>query len=300
MEDTRARSPEGGARLSGVSGRRAATQTEVAEDAAFLSGAALARLHLAATSADLPHSLWRARLALEAAVACVSLAGRAERVTALRDAVQLVRPGDRPGPAGEICSLWQGAVARPISAAALGRVAPMLEAARIARCLEPGRNSAAGNPVARAAGVLEAVLAEAPRAETAALILADAALARAMGWDYLVPLLAAGLKPRDLRRRGEGLRLACHRAIPASAVAAMQLAADLARRAEGLRRVAPKLRARAATEAVALFLSRDALAPAALSGLMSDRAARRLCDRLVALGVLRELTGRASFRLYGV
>ena len=33
---------------------------------------------------------------------------------------------------------------------------------------------------------------------------------------------------------------------------------------------------------------------------MSDRAARRLCDRLVALGAVRELTGRDTFRLYGV
>ena len=32
---------------------------------------------------------------------------------------------------------------------------------------------------------------------------------------------------------------------------------------------------------------------------MTDRAARRLCDRLVELGVVRELTG-ATFRLYGV
>lgn len=49
-----------------------------------------------------------------------------------------------------------------------------------------------------------------------------------------------------------------------------------------------------------MILALDALAPAALTGLMSDRAARRLCDRLVTLGVVRELTGRETFRLYGL
>ena len=72
-----------------------------------------------------------------------------------------------------------------------------------------------------------------------------------------------------------------------------------ARAAARLREVMPKLRAKAAGRAVDLFLARDALAPQALS-FMSDRAARRLCDRLVALGALRELTGRDTFRLYGV
>jgi hypothetical protein len=33
---------------------------------------------------------------------------------------------------------------------------------------------------------------------------------------------------------------------------------------------------------------------------MSDRAMRRLVDRLVALGVARELTNRPTFRLYGL
>jgi hypothetical protein len=33
---------------------------------------------------------------------------------------------------------------------------------------------------------------------------------------------------------------------------------------------------------------------------MTDRAARRFCDRLVELGVARELTGRPTFRLYGI
>jgi hypothetical protein len=33
---------------------------------------------------------------------------------------------------------------------------------------------------------------------------------------------------------------------------------------------------------------------------MTDRSLRRLLDRLVALGAARELTGRATARLYGL
>ncbi|CAM5422423.1 hypothetical protein FALB51S_02534 [Frigidibacter albus] len=139
-----------------------------------------------------------------------------------------------------------------------------------------------------------------PRAETEALILADAALARAAGWAHLLPLLATSLKPRDLRLRGADLQLACHRALVTAARPAASLAVELARRAGHLRAVAPRLRARGADQAVALFLSRDALAPAEFTALMSGRAARRLCDRLVELGALRELTGRDTFRLYGL
>ena len=220
--------------------------------------------------------------------------GRPERAPELRDAVHLLRPGDLPGPAGETCLAWRRAVERPLSAKALYRALPDLQAERIATWLDAGQ----GVPVTRAALVLEAVLRERPRADVAALILADAVLAQALGWEHLVPLLAAGLRPADLRKQGAALRMAAHRALISSAIEAVRQAAELARRAAHLRAVAPKLRARGAGGAVAMFLTRDAVAPAALP--LPDRAARRLCDRLVTLGAVRELTGRDTFRLYGL
>lgn len=234
------------------------------------------------------------RLALRAAEACVAFSGRPERAGELRDAVHLLRPGDLPGPAGETYLSWRRSAERPVSIKALGRTLAGLEPGQIATWLDAGQ----GAPVGRAAMVLEAVLREAPRADVAGLILADAALAQALGWDHLVPLLASGLKRADLRKQGDDLRLACHRALVSSAVEAVRLSTELARRAAHLKAVAPKLRAKGAGDAVEMFLTHDAVAPSALP--LPDRAARRLCDRLVDLGAVRELTGRDTFRLYGV
>lgn len=269
-------------------------RTEPLEDVAFLSGAALNHLHLVLSHAGLPQALLRDRLALSAAEACVGFSGRPERAAELRDAVHLLRPGDLPGPAGETCLAWRRAVERPISVKSLGRAMPGFGAEQIGRWLDAGQ----GAPLNRAATVLEGILKEAPRAETAALILADAALARSVGCDHVVPLLALGLKRADLRKQGVDLRFACHRALVSSAIETVRLAADLTRRAAHLKAVAPKLRAKGAGAAVDLFLKCDAVAPSALP--LPDRAARRLCDRLVDLGAIRELTGRDTFRLYGV
>ena len=267
---------------------------EAFEDVAFLSGAALNHLHLVLGREEVPKALLRDRLALRAAEACVGFSGRLERAPELRDAIHLLRPGDLPGPAGETYLSWRRAAERPVSVKALGRALPAFEPGQIATWLDAGE----GAPVKRAALVLDAVLTEAPRAEVPALILADSALAQALGWDHVVPLLAAGLKRTDLRKRGDDLRLACHRALISSTREAVRLAADLARRTAHLKAVAPKLRAKGAGDAVDMFLTRDAVAPGALP--LPDRAARRLCDRLVDLGAVRELTGRDTFRLYGV
>lgn len=269
-------------------------RAETLEDVAFLSGAALNSLHLVLGREEVPKALLRERLALRAAEACVGFSGRSERLGELRDAVHLLRPGDLPGPAGETYLAWRHAVERPVSIKALGRALPSLDPGQIAARLDAGN----GMPVTRAAMVQEAVLTEAPHAEVPALILADAALAQALGWDHVVPMMALGLKRADLLKRGDDLRLACHRALISSAVEAVRLAADLARRAAHLNAVAPKLRAKGAGAAVEIFLTQDAVAPSALP--LPGRAARRLCDRLVDLGAVRELTGRDTFRLYGV
>jgi hypothetical protein len=268
--------------------------------AAFRSGAALAHLAAATTAADLPPALWRDRLALTAAGVCAGLEGRRDGAGALRDAVHLTRPGDDPGPAGRILRHWSQAVARPVTAAGLARVLDGMAPELIVLCLDaPGLT-----PVDRAARAVEVVLAANPRAGTAALILADAVLSKALGRDHVLPLLSLAVTRRDMVRTGCDLRLACHRAVTAGVRQALPLAADLARRAARLRAVAPDLRARGAARAVELFLSRDALAPPALArelqGVLSDRAARRLCERLRELGAVRELTGRDSFRLYGL
>ncbi|MDA3857322.1 MAG: DUF1403 family protein [Roseovarius sp.] len=272
----------------------ASTRAQTLENVVFLSGAVLSHLHVVLERQDVPHALMRDRLALRSAEACVAFSGHSERAVELRDAVHLLRPGDLPGPAGEICLAWRRAVERSLSIKALGRALPSLDCRQIAAWLDAGQ----GAPVTRAAMALEAVLHEAPRADVAALVLADAALAQALGWDHLVPLLAAGLKRADLRKQGEDLRLSCHRALISSTIEAVRLMSELVPKVAHLRAVAPKLRAKGAGEAVAMFLTRDAVAPAALP--LPDRAARRLCDRLVDLGAVRELTGRDTFRLYGV
>lgn len=169
------------------------------ERAAFRSGAALAHLSSAASAIDVPQALWRDRLALGAAEVCVSHTGRREGASALRDALHLTKAGDDPGPGGRIFLRWSRSVARPITVTHLGRALDGETPERIALCLD----TTGPTPVDSAAQVIETVLTDSPRGETEALILADAVLAKSLGWTHVLPLLALSLKARDLRLRGE-------------------------------------------------------------------------------------------------
>ena len=269
---------------------------------AFTSGAALALLDvvLRDPSGILPAALLRDRMALDAAVACLKLERRTESASDIRDAVCLARAGEALGPAGDMYMGWRKLVRINLRPTGWRDRLTKLLPEQVAEAM-PDLSSFVGSPVGQSAQILEVVLQQFPRQEMAALMLADVVLARAAGWDQAMPLLAAHLSRKDIRAISNGDTdpvLCVHRAMVAACDAAIRRATDLSRRAEKLRAIEPKLRAKEAGEAVQIFLNRDAVMPAALP--LKDRAARRLCDRLVELGVVRELTGRPTFRLYGV
>ena len=289
------------------------------ENAGFASGSALALLHVALNDPNIavPTELLRNRLALRAAVRCLKIEGRSDDDGQVRDAFLLTKPGDIMGPGGDMLALWSKACSISLrNNTSVGgwqdRLIALLpeHIQKQASDLLDAINEAdiSGSPVARAAQALSLVLGEFPREEAVALLFADVALARALGWSHLIPLMALHMKRGQLNSNQDELLLACHAALAGSSQDATRLVYDLARRAGRLRAVAPKLRAKGADEAVQLFLTQDAVLPSSMPSprikgtnvKMTDRAARRFCDRLVELGVVREMTGRPTFRLYGI
>jgi hypothetical protein len=126
-----------------------------------------------------------------------------------------------------------------------------------------------------------------------------------------MPLIAAKILDPTLRLPGAARRPSpgdpawpntAAGAIALAAASALDLAADLARRSNILIAIAPKLRSKPAQKIVGLLLAQDCVSPAeaARHAPMTGRAARRLFDRLVLLGAVRELSGRPAFRLYGL
>ncbi|MFG1210253.1 DUF1403 family protein [Xanthobacter flavus] len=285
-------------------------------EAAYMAGAALNSLDNL-VRADPPWAgAWRQRVALSAAASVARLLGHREGAGALRDAWHLRPPGADPGPAGNLLAAWRRLASRsPMLdvdglrslTTLLGLAwAPALEA--LPEALETAATSSRPAPLA-AASAVATVSAAAPGTEALAWWIADLTLARRMRWPIPVPVLATQIHAPALRsapggRRyrpgGEGGEAALCLAAAAGAAEACRLAADIARRAARLGAVAPKLRAKGAGEAIALLLDDDAVSGALTTAALSRWASRRLFERLVALDAVRELSGRSTFRLYGL
>ena len=290
-------------------------RAETLETVAFRSGAALTVLDQLVSDPrhGVPAKLLANRLALSAAVTTSKLEGRLAREADIRDAYHLSPPGEARGPDGDLLAFWREGVRS--RAGETGEIADLVGrefAGEVGVWLDAGVESArTRGPLAGGVAVLRAVLDADDRAERVACLLSDVVLARALNWKTVLPISAQYLSKtalRDLTAKGQGAGLVLQARILESIEGTIRVARDLARRAEALRAVAPKLRAKGSDAAVELFLTEDAVASASMlsprirgtSILMTDRAARRFCDRLVELGVARELTGRPTFRLYGL
>ncbi|WP_027053674.1 DUF1403 family protein [Mesorhizobium erdmanii] len=294
------------------------------EDVALAAGAAIGALDAVVRRQEKWAGAWRQRLALAAGAVTARQAGRVEDDSQLRDAVLLSRPGDflSVGPAGLLLLAWRRLAARPaeelLTGKNLGAVleefghAPDDEA--VADLAGESRRVSAGAMVGMLKGAF--IVAEGCGfGRAVGTWLADALVAQRLGWTHAVPLLGtdgiAGLGASRPRRSGTGIGatniedegLWAKNLLAAQARAALRaidLSAELGRRSERLQAVAPKLRARASALVVERLLSDDAIVASEKIAGMSDRGLRRLFDRLVELGAVRELSGRPSFRIYGL
>lgn len=295
---------------------RSVTSPQTIEDATFVVGGALAALHPIATNNHPLTKLWRQRLALSCAEEVVQQMGRAEDISALRDHLVLTRPGDDPGPAAKILVAWRmlasgsphkHAVKNSGQLLVLGSLLSIKIDDEVEEAVEAAieRGKGTNIPIEAAAATAAMVMAVGPELRPLGPWLADAMLAWQLKWPHPVPLLAAHLRRSDLRLAAGSQadlgqwRLVCTRACVRGAIAAFDLYADLARRAEKLIAVAPKLRGKDADETVRRLLEEDALTAEA-GATTTDRSMRRLFDRLIELGAVRELTGRSTSRLYGL
>jgi Protein of unknown function (DUF1403) len=298
------------ARASGTAGQG---------DPLFFAGAGLALLDAALRRDPPAAGALRQRLALMSAAASAKILRLNADKGALRDLRFAV--GAELGPATKLLRLWRELAGRPPTL----DPGPVLDATAALELPTPNAEALAsrlkdyageGDPVSAAgktAALVPSAFPDNPAAEVEILAhwVFDMVIAIRLRWPLPLPLIATkildpALRPRDGSPRPRPGDPAWPKVaaggIALAAASALDLAADLSRRADALLEVAPKLRAKPAVRIVGLLLSQDCVSPAeaARNAPMTDRAARRLFDRLVLLGAARELTGRPTFRLYGL
>ncbi len=286
-------------------------------DAAYAAGSALHSLDNLVRADFVWAGVWRQRLALQSAATAVNLTGRREDESALRDTHYLRSAGDDPGPSGHLLMAWRRLASRTTSCDEQS-VRPVAEQhfalqwdealAEVVANTEDMVVSSRPAPML-AAEIAASVYRARPDAELLGFWLADMLLAQKFRWPVPVPLLMgqvsstvfkSGENRKRIRPGGEGWGRAVFLAYATAAAEACDLGIELAQRAAKLTAVAPKLRAKGSGDVIKLLLSDDAV-PGSWSGpKLSARGARRLFDRLGELSAVRELSGRPTFRLYGL
>ncbi|MBY3027328.1 DUF1403 family protein [Rhizobium leguminosarum] len=285
-------------------------------DAAFAAGIALKSLD-DLIRADPPWlGCWRDRLALKSAATAAQMVGRGEVEHALRDAVLLTTPGDDPGPAGKLflatrmLTRRSGTVTTSFAKELADLFAIRWDDAlsAVPDRIDSAIQSARAAPFV-AADLIAAICTARPDAEVLALGLADVVLTQKLSWLKPVPLLLTeryGAAFRTIGGRGrvqpgeQAYPKAICLALVDGVEAALRSATEIDRRAGRLMAVAPKLRTKGAEPVIRKLLNEDAVPASAPGSTLSRWAATRLFERLESFDAVRELSGRSSFRIFGL
>ncbi|MDH0117711.1 MULTISPECIES: DUF1403 family protein [Rhizobium/Agrobacterium group] len=301
-------------RLPGLLRPRTHDITE--SDTAFAAGIALKSLD-DLIRADPPWlGCWRDRLALKSATVVARMLGRNEDESAIRDAILLTAAGDDPGPAGKLflaarmLARQSGTVTTPFVkelVALLGMnrddsLAPVPE--MVDTAIQSGRAA----PLA-VAELISAITTIRPDAEVLALGLAELVLAQKLNWPRPVPLVLPerfGPAFRTIGGRGRvrpgepAYPKAICLALVDGVEAALRSAVEIDRRAARLLAVVSNVRTKGAEPVIRRLLTEDAVPASAPGSKLSRWAANRLFERLESFEVVRELSGRPSFRIFGL
>lgn len=284
-------------------------------DAAFAAGIALKTLDDCLQSLPNYAGCWSARQALKCATAAAQLMRLRTDEASLRSAVLLTRAGDDPGPAGRMFLAFKnlGMHRVIITSKSLSTLCRQLDLRledlqTISDGFEAALQSQRALPFV-CADFITTMITRRPDAEILLWLLADVIVAEKCNWPKPLPLLM-------VERFGAAFRLETGRgrilpgdaafagalclALVSATRSALQTAHLLARRAETLRVIAPQLRSKGADGIVQKLFNDDAILATGPGTGLSRWAATRLFDRLESLGAVRELSGRSSFKIYGL